>query len=131
MFCCQDNPHTAMAETQSTDPQIRALQSSPESPLVVEAVPLTNSSHPLYCDTSTGTQRPLVPKHKPTQTCGWRPCHLFCSEFELPSKRTFHLQQLNGVWHNSPLTWRILHSYHKYHTQLKAHMQRIHLSPPW
>ena len=52
-----------MAETQSTDPQIRALQSSPKSPLVVvEAVPLANSSHPLYCDTSTGTQRPLVTK---------------------------------------------------------------------
>ena len=34
--------------------------------------------------------------------------------------------------HNSPLTWRILHSYHNYnyHTQLKAHMQRIHSSPP-
>ena len=66
MFCCQDNPPTvdyaAMAETQSTDPQIRALQSSPQSPLVVEAVPLANSSHPLYCDTSTGTQHPLVPK---------------------------------------------------------------------
>ena len=54
--------YAAMAETQSTDPQIRALQSSPQSPLVVEAVPLANSSHPLYCDTSTGTQRPLVTK---------------------------------------------------------------------
>ena len=51
-----------MAETLSTDPQIRALQSSPQSPLVVEAVPLANPSHPLHCDTSTGTQRPLVPK---------------------------------------------------------------------
>ena len=45
-----------MAETQSTDPQIQALQSSPE------AVPLANSSHPLYCNTSTGTQHSLVPK---------------------------------------------------------------------
>ena len=51
-----------MAETQSTDPQIRALQSSPQSPLVVEAMALPNSTHPLYCDTSTGTQRPLVQK---------------------------------------------------------------------
>ena len=51
----------AMAKTQATDPQIRALQSSPSSTLVVEAVPLANSSTPLHCDTSTGTQRPLVP----------------------------------------------------------------------
>ena len=50
-------------------------------------------------------------KHKTTQTCGWRPCHLFCSEFKLPSKRTFPLQQLNWLWHNSLLTWRIIHSY--------------------
>ena len=51
-----------MAETQSTDPQIRVLQLSPQSPLVVEAMPLPNLSHLLYCDTSTGTQCPLVPK---------------------------------------------------------------------
>ena len=30
-------------------------------------------------------------KHKTTQSRGWRPCYLFCSEFELPSKRTFPL----------------------------------------
>ena len=46
----------AMARTQVTDSQIRALQSAPSSTLVVEAVPLANSSDPLYCDTSTGTQ---------------------------------------------------------------------------
>ena len=51
----------AMAKTQATDPQIRSLQSSASSTLVVEAVPLSNSNHPLYCDTSTGTQRPIVP----------------------------------------------------------------------
>ena len=51
----------AMANAQVKDPQIRALQSSPSSTLVVEAIPLTNSSVPLYCDTSTGTQRPIVP----------------------------------------------------------------------
>ena len=51
----------AMAKTQATDPQIRAIQSSPSSTLVVEAIPLANVSTPLYCDTSTGTQRPLVP----------------------------------------------------------------------
>ena len=50
-----------MTKTQASDPQIRALQSSPSSTLVVEAVPLANSSNPLYCDTSTGTQCPLVP----------------------------------------------------------------------
>ena len=52
----------AMAAAQSTDPAIRSLQSSQTSTLVVEAVPLANSAHPLYCDTSTGTQRPLVPQ---------------------------------------------------------------------
>ena len=51
----------AIAETQDTDPQIRSLQSSPTSTLVVEALPLPNSTRPLYCDTSTGTQQPLVP----------------------------------------------------------------------
>lgn len=50
-----------MAKTQATDPQIRALQSSPTSTLVVKAVPLTNSADPLYCSTSTGHQRSLVP----------------------------------------------------------------------
>ncbi len=52
---------TAMARDQAADPQIRALQSSPSSTLVVEAIPLANSSDPLLCDTSTGSQRPLVP----------------------------------------------------------------------
>ena len=51
----------AMTKTQATDPQIQALQSSPSSTLVVEAIPLANSSVPLYCDTSTGTQCPLIP----------------------------------------------------------------------
>ena len=51
----------AIAATQATDPLIRSLQSSQTSALVVEAVPLENSPHPLYCDTSTGTQRPIVP----------------------------------------------------------------------
>ena len=52
---------TAMAKAQTTDPQIRALQSSPSSPLVVEPIPLANSSDTLLCDVSTGSQRPLVP----------------------------------------------------------------------
>ena len=52
----------AIAATQATDPLIRSFQSSQTSALVVEAVPLENSPHhPLYCDTSTGTQRPIVP----------------------------------------------------------------------
>ena len=52
----------AMAQAQATDSQIRALQSSPSSSLFVEAVPFAHSPHPLYCDTSTGSQRPLVPQ---------------------------------------------------------------------
>ena len=51
-----------MAQAQSTDSQIRALQSSPSSSLVVEAIPLPDSPCPLYCDTCTGLQRPLVPR---------------------------------------------------------------------
>ena len=51
----------ALASAQATDPLIRSLQSSPKSSLVVEAIPLSNSPHPLFCDTSTGTQRPIVP----------------------------------------------------------------------
>ena len=47
----------AIAKSQATDPQIRALQSSPHSTLVVEAVSLANSPDPLYCDTSTGKHR--------------------------------------------------------------------------
>ena len=50
-----------MAATQSTDPHIRSLQSSSSTTLVVKAIPLANSTHPLYCDTSTGNQRPIVP----------------------------------------------------------------------
>ena len=52
----------AMAKSQATDRQIRALQSSPASMLVVEPISLPDSGDPLYCDTSTGTQRPLVPR---------------------------------------------------------------------
>ena len=52
----------AMADAQANDPQIRSLQASPTSTLIVEAVPLANSPNPLYCDTSTGTNRPLVPQ---------------------------------------------------------------------
>ena len=51
----------AMAATQSTDSHIRSLQSSSSTTLVVKAIPLANSTHPLYCDTSTGNQRPIVP----------------------------------------------------------------------
>ncbi|CAI7999200.1 Uncharacterized protein K02A2.6, partial [Geodia barretti] len=51
-----------MAKSQATHPQIRALQSSSSSPLVVEPIPLPNAGDPLYCDVSTGTQRPLVPR---------------------------------------------------------------------
>lgn len=52
---------TAMAEAQTSDPQIKALQTSPSSPLVIESIPFDHSSHRLLCDTSTGSPRPLVP----------------------------------------------------------------------
>ena len=45
----------AMAKAQATDPQIRALQSSPSSPLVVQDIPLANSNYTLLCDISTGS----------------------------------------------------------------------------
>lgn len=51
----------AIAKAQASDPQIRALQSSPDSTLIVEPILLAHSDDPLYCDTSTGKQRPLVP----------------------------------------------------------------------
>ena len=51
----------AMAKDQAVDPQIRALQSSPATSLVVDAIPLVNSSDTILCDTSTGPHRPLVP----------------------------------------------------------------------
>ena len=35
----------AIAEAQSTDNQLRALQTSPTTTLVIEAIPLANSSH--------------------------------------------------------------------------------------
>ena len=50
----------AIAKSQTTDPHIRLLQSSPTSTLAVEAVPLFNTMDPLYCDTFTGTQCPMV-----------------------------------------------------------------------
>ena len=51
----------AMAKAQTTDHQLRALQSSSNTALVMEAIPLTDSPDPLYCDVSTGSQRPFVP----------------------------------------------------------------------
>ena len=51
----------AMAKAQAVDPQVRALQSADTSPLVVVSVPFPHSTDPLLCDTSTGSQRPLVP----------------------------------------------------------------------
>ena len=51
----------AMAKAQTTDPQIRALQSSPSTSLKVEAIPLDSSSDTMLCDVSTGSPRPLVP----------------------------------------------------------------------
>ena len=52
----------AMAKAQTLDTQIRALQSSPSTVLKVEAVPLNTSDGTMLCDTSTGVNRPLVPR---------------------------------------------------------------------
>ena len=43
----------AIATTQDTDPSICSLQSLPTSTLVVEAVPLKDSPHPLYWHTTS------------------------------------------------------------------------------
>ena len=52
----------SMAKAQKLDPQIRALQSSPNTSLKIEAVPIACSpTDTVLCDTSTGTQRPLIP----------------------------------------------------------------------
>ncbi len=50
----------AMAKTQASDPEICSLQSE-SSALTVEAIPLAGSKDRLYCDSSTGVHRPLVP----------------------------------------------------------------------
>ena len=52
---------SAIAKEQQTDRQIRALESSPTSPLVVKPIPLHNSKNTILCDVSTGIQRPLIP----------------------------------------------------------------------
>ena len=52
----------AIAKTQANDPQLKALQSSSSSTLVVEPVTIPDCEFPLLCDTSTGTQRPIVPR---------------------------------------------------------------------
>ena len=117
--------YVAMAESQSTDPQIRALQSSPQSPLVVEAFSLANSSHPVYCDISTGTQRPLVPK-------AWRwnsNClkeDISSTAAELVHGTTFRLP---GEYF-TPTTIESLLDQSNNVRQLKALMQCIHSSPP-
>ena len=52
----------SMAKAQKLDPQIRALQSSPNTSLKIESVPIACSpTDTILCDTSTGTQRPLIP----------------------------------------------------------------------
>ena len=51
----------AIAKAQAVDPQVWSLQSAQSSPLVVEPIPPSNSTDPLLCDVSTGSQRPLVP----------------------------------------------------------------------
>ena len=50
-----------MAKAQTTDTQIRALQSSPNTSLKVEATPLNTSDGTILCDTSSCAYRLLVP----------------------------------------------------------------------
>ena len=51
----------AMARAQTTDPELRALQSSSFSSLQLATVPHSSASVTLICDMSTGTPRPFVP----------------------------------------------------------------------
>jgi cleavage and polyadenylation specificity factor subunit 1 len=51
----------AMAKAQSTDPELRALQSSPSSSLQLNTVPHLASPTTLVSDISTGNPRPFVP----------------------------------------------------------------------
>ena len=52
---------SAMDQAHTVDPQIRALQSSPVTSLKVKAIQHTPSGESILCDTSTGSNRPLVP----------------------------------------------------------------------
>ena len=52
---------TTIAATQATDPLSQLLQSSPDS-LVVEAISLADSPHPVYCHTSTAIKCLIVPQ---------------------------------------------------------------------
>ncbi len=50
-----------MAKSQLTDKHLKALQSSPQCTLVIEAISIPNTDLSLYCDVSIGHQRPIVP----------------------------------------------------------------------
>ena len=60
----------------------------------MEAFPLANSSNPLYCDTSTGTQQPLVP-------LDWRRTVLdsFHGLFHPGIRATQKLVTAGFIWH--------------------------------
>lgn len=52
----------ALAKAQDMDPELKALQTTPSSPLQFTSVPHLTSTARLVCDTSTGTASPFVPK---------------------------------------------------------------------
>jgi len=62
---CESTPSTidfqAMAKAQLTDPQLQKLQSSPTT-LTLARIPMPMCKETLWCDTSTDSPRPFVPK---------------------------------------------------------------------
>ena len=50
-----------LAQTQQTDPELRALQQSTSTSLQLQSLPLPASSTNIVCDVSTGSPRPFVP----------------------------------------------------------------------
>ena len=51
----------ALADAQTGDPELRALQNSSTTSLRLQSLPLPASTSTIICDTSNGTPRPFVP----------------------------------------------------------------------
>ncbi len=80
----------AMAAAQSADRELQNLKTSSTTLKFID-VPLEGSSHPLTCDSSTGTQRPYVPRQFRYPMCLHSLSH--------PGIRaTQHLITSNYVW---------------------------------
>ena len=52
--------YAAIARDQAADPELQTLKD--DSSLSIEQIPLPGSSRPLWCDTSTGRLRPILPR---------------------------------------------------------------------